>query len=197
REIAHANTEAEAKAPKLYLCAVAMVSAVILIFAAACCGAPQWSAVAMLGSRNAPLLYALLFLVLATVVHTMLVSYYVGLQQMQTANILQIVNNAALPAIVIWATARSQSIVLVVAAASLVQFAIAFVWSIPVLVSIKRISFTEIRTLAWQLIDYGVRRVPADIAAGGLFTVGPVIAAHYVSADKIAFLLLGTICLTS
>src|SRR6185312_10325629 len=69
REIAHANTEAEAKAPKLYLCAVAMVSAVILIFAAACCGAPQWSAVAMLGSRNAPLLYALLFLVLATVVH--------------------------------------------------------------------------------------------------------------------------------
>ncbi|MGH9633233.1 MAG: lipopolysaccharide biosynthesis protein [Candidatus Angelobacter sp.] len=197
REIAHEGAEGEAKGRKFYLCAALIVTAAILLFSVICSGAPRWSANIMLGSGNVSLLYALLFLVLATVVHTMLVSYYVGLQQMRMANILQIVNNAALPAIVIWATARSQSTAVVVAAASLVQFVIACIWSIPVLLATKGIKLKDITDLSRQLLNYGIRRVPADIAAGGLFTVGPVIAAHYVSADKIAFLLLGTICLTS
>jgi O-antigen/teichoic acid export membrane protein len=197
REIARCTADVDVKARQYFVSAMGIVVLAVLLVTAACSADPELSAKMMLGNDNVALMYALLFLVLATVVHTMLMSYYVGLQRMRMANLFQIINNAALPAIVVAASAHRQSIVLVVTIASFVQLLVACVWSAPVVGLLRGIPFSDIIEGGRQLLNYGIRRVPADLAAGGLFTVGPVIAAHYVAPDKVGFLLLGTICLTS
>jgi O-antigen/teichoic acid export membrane protein len=197
REIAHTKADLGEEAKQYLISAMAMVGFAVLTVTVVCTATPRWSAKAMLGSRNVALLYALLFLILATVVHTMLMSYYVGLQKMRMANLLQIVNNAALPMLAVAATARSHSTSLVVAAASAVQLAVACIWSVRVIAAVSELSVRKVIAHSKILLSYGLRRVPADVAGGGLFTVGPVIVAHYVSPEKIAFLLLGTICLMS
>ena len=136
------------------------------------------------------LIVPLSLLLLANGLHATVFGFYRGRLQMERANALQFLNFAVFPlatVAVLWMQGSVANMFLFLALLILGSSAL---MAIPVFQeeSEPHVSWRGIST---ELLRYGIARIPGDLALGALFTLAPVVAAHYIELSKLAPLLLG------
>jgi O-antigen/teichoic acid export membrane protein len=132
--------------------------------------------------RNAEfrvLLDATLWLVVGYSIFSMLYAFYRGMSWMGRANLWQVAVVALGPLLVAWVLAREGRADLVIALSA------AFMWFAAVPIGYHVVSILgqsgrhlSLREPLRQLLIYGFPRVPADLALGALFAVGPFLAPY-------------------
>lgn len=132
----------------------------------------------------------LMALLAATVLFFVAFGYFRGQLKVVASSALQILGVAVLPpCVVVLLPDRSiGSLILIIAAG---QAAISFLAVAPRLLRRTRGGLLGARAAGRELIGYGYRRVPADLAQVGLFALVPVLAAQAGSLTDVAYLTAG------
>lgn len=145
----------------------------------------------LFGSANeAELVIGLALLILGYSGHKAVYGYYRGLLDMTRANLLDLVNMAFLPLLVVLALAHSQTVAVMMSAVGVLMTVSSAVFAIPVLKRLRG-GPLELGKRCRQLLEYGVPRVPGEFGAAAVTAVGPLVAVHFVSISKLSPLLLG------
>jgi O-antigen/teichoic acid export membrane protein len=195
REIAHSVEETEARAGQYFSVAFALLIPLLAIMGLATVLLPKTIAQLCFGSPNVDLVYGLAYLLAGSVLQALLFGYYRGLQRMRFANLVQVGVLVVVPLIALVAARPSKSVLLLIYATGLGMAALSIVWSIPILLKSREVK-SHFLADARHLLNYGVVRVPGDIANGALLALGPILLSHYTSLDQLSYLLLGITCLT-
>ncbi len=197
REIAHCTDDLEGHARRYFVAAFIFVIAFICL--ASSLGLLQSATVSrlFLGVDNRAMLLALMALLLGTCSYATVFAYYRGLQRMQVANLVQILCSGVVPVAAILILRSRPSAASIMGLTGMANFAISLCWAFPIIWRVSGLTLPILVQSMLNLLSYGVRRVPGDLAGAGLFAISPVIAAHYVAADQVGFLLVGTTCLTA
>jgi len=120
--------------------------------------------------------------------HTLIYSYFRGRLLVKTFNSLQIVNLALVP-IGILIIFRNITIENLITLIGITTFIIAFVFS---LFFIKEffihIEKQQLKNSLKGLLRYSLPRVPGDFVLAGLFSLGPIFAAHFSSIKEVGYL---------
>src|SRR5438552_3487065 len=157
---------------------------------------PQLSAKWLLGKTELHyLVFPLSLLLLAQAVNTMVFGYYRGCMRMNLANSLSFLNFALIPLLPIIVFWRRNSIPLITTATAVPMIAISVLLAWPVLLRPPSDARNVFRKTQ-ELLRYGVPRVPGDFAMGALFSLAPMIAAHYFAMPQVGSMLLGIGILT-
>ena len=157
---------------------------------------PQLSAKWLLGKTEFHyLVFPLSLLLLAQAVNTMVFGYYRGCMRMNLANSLSFLNFALIPLLPIIVFWRRNSIPLITTATAVPMIAISVLLAWPVLLRPPSDARNVFRKTQ-ELLRYGVPRVPGDFAMGALFSLAPMIAAHYFAMPQVGSMLLGIGILT-
>jgi O-antigen/teichoic acid export membrane protein len=123
------------------------------------------------------------------VFHIATFGYYRGRLVMKTANVLQIVNIAALLFLAFAIFAHSRNIVAMLTWTGILMMIFSAVYAFPKRASI-RTRPAEIIDKARRLLTYGFPRVPSQFGFISLTAMGPIIASHYLPLADVTYLLL-------
>jgi O-antigen/teichoic acid export membrane protein len=143
------------------------------------------------------LLFPLSLLIFGIAVHGAVYGYYRGVLAMGRANALQCCNSALVPLLAVALLATKHSVALIVDAMGAATLGTSLLFAAPLAHPLLNINALELRQYAWELLRYGVSRVPGDFAGSALFALGPVIATHYLPLSEVSYLLLGISMLTA
>jgi O-antigen/teichoic acid export membrane protein len=143
------------------------------------------------------LLLPLSLLILGMAVHGAVYGYYRGILAMGVANALQCCNSALVPLLAVALLFAKHSVALIVDVMGLATLGTSLLFAAPLVRPLLSIDALELRQYAWDLLKYGVLRVPGDFAGSALFALGPVIATHYLPLSQVSYLLLGISMLTA
>jgi O-antigen/teichoic acid export membrane protein len=130
-------------------------------------------------------------LVVALVVNTLVYGYYQGLLEMRSANALNFLSLGVVPLAAVSLVYTSGSVEAVIKAMAGGIAASGFIFAVPILLRCATISQPRVWLHMTQLLRFGVRRLPGDLAVNTLLVAGPIVASHYVSMPRVAALLLG------
>lgn len=128
------------------------------------------------------------FFLAGLILHSLVYSYFRGRLLVKTFNFLQIVNLAIAPLIIL-IFFKNLTIEILISLIGITTFGISFSFS---LFFIKEflgcIEVQELKNSLKELLKYGLPRVPTDFALAGLFSLGPIFAAHSTSVQKVGYL---------
>lgn len=128
------------------------------------------------------------FFLAGLVLHTLVYSYFRGRLFVKTFNFLQIINLALVPLIIL-IFFEDTTIAKVITLMGITTFIIALMFSLFFIkefsVHIKKRQFNHSLR---QLLSYGLPRVPGHFALAGLFSLGPIFAAHFASTQEVGYL---------
>ncbi len=122
--------------------------------------------------------------------------YYRGGLQMNRAGSIQVAVALA-PLIAATTLYRLRSVPAVVSCAGCLLLFIAAGFAIPILRNLHRRSFLNVRTRAAELLKYGLARLPGDLSIGALFSIGPIVAMHFVPITVVSSLLIASAMLVA
>lgn len=165
--------------------ATAALCALALVF-------PGTTASLLFGDSDRTFLVVPLALILAaTVADSVTYGYFRGRSEFRVANAVHVVGVAALPVVLLLVVAdRSIETLMVLMAAGLLACC-AVVVALPLLRGVRWFEPATSRGAARTLLNYGIRRVPGEVAGVVLFTVPLVLAAHFAPLDEVAYLTAG------
>jgi len=195
RQIAHTVKDEETRAKQYFLAAFTTVVVFVTCLGLAAALNAQRAARWCFGSENSGLVYALVLLLFGTAVHSMVFGYFRGLQRVRMANLLALGGLAVVPMLALWATQGLHSAPILMGTTGMGLALVSMICALPKIAAVQHIRqhfFGDAR----QLLTYGIARVPGDFAMGGLLTLGPVLASHYVNMTENSYLLLGITCLS-
>ena len=195
RQIAHTIKDEETRAKQYFVAALAVV--VIFVTSLGLVAALNAQRVARLcfGSENRELVYAMVLILLGTSVHSMVFGYFRGLQRVQMANFVALGGLAVVPMLALGATHKLHSVPMLMGATGLGVGIASVLWALPKIAAVQQVRRHFVSD-ARQLLTYGIARIPGEFAMGGLLTLGPVLASHYVNMTQNSYLLLGITCLS-
>lgn len=123
------------------------------------------------------LLHATVLLVFAYSLNAILLTIYRGYQQIQRVNLLQIINMAGWPLIVVLIMADRYNASHIIFAMALMPLLTSLILTRFIVTAFKNLSNkrSRIRHCVKELFRYGLPRVPGDIALASMFTVGPIV----------------------
>jgi O-antigen/teichoic acid export membrane protein len=191
RYVALSGDERGTPAEAYLWAAIAIATCTLSTAAALAWAFPRWFAAVLFGDADrTELVGPLVALLAATVLFFVAFGYFRGQLKVVTSSSLQILAVAVLPpCVVAMLPGRSiGALVLVIAAG---QAAISLLAMAPPLVRGPRGVFARVRAAGRELLGYGYRRVPADLAQVGLFALVPVLAAQAGSLTDVAYLAAG------
>lgn len=123
--------------------------------------------------------------------HGVVYGYYRGRLEMRMANSIQAWNFAVAPITSVLVFFRTHSIGAIMAGTGGILILSSLLFAIPIFVRLSHHKHRGIPHQAWELLCYGIPRLPGDFSAGALYALGPVIAAHYYPLSELSYLLLG------
>jgi len=128
------------------------------------------------------------FLLAGSVLHFLVYAYFRGRLFAKTFNFLQVINLFLVP-IIILIFFKNIGISKIISLIGITTFIIAFIFSL----SFVRDFFTPVKKLQLknslkELFCYSLPRVPGDFAYAGLFSLGPIFAAHFTSIQEVGYL---------
>jgi len=195
RQIASTAANTQMRALQYFLAAAVILVAFVAITGSVAAWNAERVARWCLGSQNQGLVYGMLLLLFGTAGQAMVYGYFRGLERVQMANLVGLGGAVVVPMLALGATYKAHSAPLLIGVTG-VGLTIAFgFWAVPKMLA-ARWSYQQLCMDARQLLTYGAARVPGDIAFGGLLTLGPMLAAHYVNIAENSYLLLGITSLT-
>jgi len=143
------------------------------------------------------LVLPLSFLSGGLVLHVLVYSYFRGRLFAKIFNLLQIVNTALVPVIILVFLEKT-SIVGLVTSIGIATFVISFVFLLffieEFFVYIRRQTFKDSLK---ELLRYGVPRVPGDFIFAGFFSMGVILAVHFASVEEAGYLSVSQSLLTT
>lgn len=123
---------------------------------------------------------------------TAVYGYYRGTLVMGRANAIQFFHFVLIPVGAVILLYPTRSIPLIVGVTGFLTVVSAFLFAWPILRRLASEKLPNLGPYAVQLLWYGISRVPGDFGAAGLFVIGPIVAAHYLPMNQVAYLLLGS-----
>ena len=147
-------------------------------------------------AQRAHLILPLSLMLVGGAVHSVVYGYYRGQLAMKRANALQLCNLVLIPLGAVLALFRVGSVALIVNVVGVSMLVCAGLFAVPILAQLRVAGPPRFRRQAAELLRYGVPRVPAGFLLGGLFALGPMIAAHRLPMARVSALLLGMSLLT-
>jgi O-antigen/teichoic acid export membrane protein len=172
--------------------ALALTGTATALVCAAALASPRDTASLLFGDPDRTNLVVPLVLTLAaTVALEVTYGYYRGRSAFRVGNAIRVVSVASFPVVLLVVAGHEEigTLISLMAVAVLACCALAAVG--PVRRGIRGFSIAEEATAARTLLNYGVRRIPGDLAAVVLFAVPTALAAHYVPLKEVAFLSAG------
>jgi O-antigen/teichoic acid export membrane protein len=142
-------------------------------------------------AQEAGLVMALVLLLIGYAIHRAVYGYYRGLLEMARANLLEVLNAAILPLVVVLAMARTYSVAAMMGTTGVLMSAVAALFAIPVLLRLRGAPSLHLGRRCRELIQYGVPRVPGEFGAAALTALGPMLAVHFIKIARVTPLLLG------
>jgi O-antigen/teichoic acid export membrane protein len=163
---------------------------------AAVCGAalvsPGLTASLFFGDRE---LHDLVVPFAATLAATVLINvtygYFRGLSEFMLGNLVRIAALAVFPVGVLLVAEERSIGTLITLMAVLTILPCTAVLAAPLAAAVRGFRPGEARVAAVTLLDYGYRRIPGDLATAALFTLPPILAAHFVDLEGVAYLSAG------
>ena len=120
---------------------------------------------------------AISMMILGMVLHTLVYGYYRGKMQMEKANVLQFINLGLTPMIAFYCTDKIENVLFLTGASwSTLSFVVLIY-----LVATEKWKTFECRECFSELFNYGMQRVPGDVAIAGFLALPTYFAAHMVS----------------
>lgn len=142
------------------------------------------------GPSETGLVAALALLIFGFSMHRAVYGYYRGLLEMTRANLLEVIDTAALPLLVVAALLGRQTVAVMMGVIGVLMAISAAGFAVPVLKRLRG-SPLQLRARCRELLQYGVPRVPGEFGAAAMTALGPLIAVHYIPIAKLSPLLLG------
>ncbi len=139
------------------------------------------------GEATNGLVAATAALLLATAVFHVAYGYFRGRLRLVAANCLQVLAAGLVPPILLLAV-PGLDVAELLALMALALGGLSLAWIARPLAKALRVGTVRLVAAGRTLLDYGVRRVPGEIAQVGLFAVVPVLAAHVTSLTEVAYL---------
>ncbi len=128
------------------------------------------------------------FLLMGLVLHILVYSYFRGRLFVKTFNSLQVINLALLPItiLILFKNITISRLIILVGSSTLI---IAFLFSLSFIKELFAPSKkVHLRNSSKELFSYSLPRVPGDFALAGLFSLGPIFAAHFTSIEEVGYL---------
>ncbi|MFZ1086551.1 MAG: hypothetical protein WAN35_16425 [Terracidiphilus sp.] len=194
REIALVCKDSEARARQYFTVAFALLVFLLAIVSALALLASKVVARLCFSSSKHELVPALILFLVGSAFQTLVFAYYRGLQRMRLANTVQILGLVVVPLFALAVSRSRHSTPLLMGVTGIGMVAISIAWCIPIICRSTNL-WSSFSPDARRLLNYGIVRVPGDIASGALLTLGPVMVAHYTSMEQLSYLLLGITCL--
>jgi O-antigen/teichoic acid export membrane protein len=182
----------EGGAEATFIAAFAITAVTTIAVSALALVSPETTASLVFGaSDRTDLVVPLVVTLLATVALEVVYGYFRGQADFVVGNAVRVVGVAALPVVLLLVVPdRSIGMLIGLMAAGLLA-ATALAAAPPLVRALRGSSVAEVRSAGRELLDYGHRRVVGEVAAVVLFTIPPVLAAHYVPLDEVAYLATG------
>ncbi len=137
------------------------------------------------------LILPFLLLLLGLIAHNITYSYFRGGLLAKKFNLLQIINLFLVP-IIILILFKNVAITKIIGLIGITIFIIAFIFSLSFIkdffISTKK---WQLKSSLKELLRYCLPRVPANFALAGLFSLGPILAAHFTSIEEVGYLSVG------
>ena len=195
RQIAHTAKDVEVRAEQYFLAAftvvVVFVTSLGLVAALNAQRVGRWC----FGTENRGLVFAMVLLLIGSAAQTMVFGYFRGLQRVQAANLVGFGAWVVVPLLALGLTHKWHSAPILIGATGLGLAVVSVFWAIPKIAAVQHFRLHFVSD-SRQLLNYGIARVPGDIAIGALLALGPLLVSHYVSMTQNSCLLLGITCLT-
>lgn len=132
------------------------------------------------------------FLMLGLAAHGGTFGFYQGKLSMGRACLTQLINLAILPILAVLLFAHYLSVPLIIAVTGISTIVCSILFAIPILRHTQIAGLTRrVAKPASELMSFGFSRAWGDFGLQALFTVPPMIAAHYLPLKSVSFLLLG------
>jgi O-antigen/teichoic acid export membrane protein len=179
--------------PDAQLVAAAIVtSTTTLAISAVALASPSTTAAVVLGDADRTnLVFPLVATLVATVGLEVAYGYYRGRGEFVAGSVVRVVGVATLPVVLLLVAHGLPVGTLISLMAAGLLAGVMLVIAPPLARALRRTSVAEVRAAGTEMLDYGRRRVPGEVAAVVLFTIPPVLAAHYVELDEVAYLTTG------
>ncbi len=136
----------------------------------------------------ASLVLPLSFLLAGFVLHSLVYSYFRGRLLVKTFNFLQVINLALVPLIIL-ILFKNITMDKLITLIGITTFVISLIFSLffakEFFIRVGRSQFKN----SWkELLRYSLPRIPSSFALSGLFSLGPILAAHFVSIEEVGYL---------
>lgn len=142
-------------------------------------------------AQEAGLVLALALLLIGYSVHRSVYGYYRGLLEMARANLLEVINAAVLPLVVVALMVHNHSVAEMMGTTGIAMSALAGFFAVPVLLRLRGATSLHLPDRCRDLIQYGIPRVPGEFGAAALIALGPMLAVHFIKIARVSPLLLG------
>jgi O-antigen/teichoic acid export membrane protein len=136
-------------------------------------------------------IFPLLIMLWGLVLHSLCYAFFRGEMRMKPANSLQLLNLGLVPVFIFM---FGNDIVQVLLYTGIAWIIISFVFFLMIILRLKP-ETKHIRSSAFELLKYGLQRVPGDVVLGGFFALPTYFIAHLIndnlnSAGNLAFAML-------
>lgn len=128
------------------------------------------------------------FFAAGLVLHTLVYSYFRGRLFVKTFNSLQIINLALVPLIILvfFEDITIEKLIISIGITTLIISLLLFLFLVKeFFIHIER---QQLKNSLKELLRYGLPRVPGDFALAGLFSLGPIFAAHLATIQEVGYL---------
>lgn len=137
------------------------------------------------------------FFLLGLTLHVLIYSYFQGKFLVTAFNIFQVINLSLVPVGILFFL-KNITIEKAITLIGITTFTIAFIFSLFFIKDfIKHIGKQQLRDSLKKLLHYSLPRVPGGFIFAGLFSLGPIFAAHSASIKEVGYLSLSQSLLIS
>jgi len=133
------------------------------------------------------LVLPLSFFLAGLILHTLAYSYFRGRLFVKTFNLLQMMNLALIPLIILLFF-KNITIEKFVTLIGISTFIIAFLFSLFFIKDFFKVKKQKFKQSLKELLSYSLPRVPGSFALVSLFSLGPIFAAHFASIQEVGYL---------
>lgn len=155
----------------------------------------EFSAAIFGAIEYASLVFPFSMLLTGLVLHMFAYTYFRGILKVKVFNILQVINLVLTPIAAI-AICRSKNIEMLVFTTGALTFVVAVAFFFYPLKDLIRPVSGTIRSLK-ELMSYSVPRLGGDLVLAGIFSLGPIFAAHVIAIKEVGYLSIGQSLLSS
>ena len=174
------------------LAAVALTGGATAATCLVALASPHTTAMLFFGDRNRD---ALVVPFVATLVGTVLINvaygYFRGRADFTIGNALRVGVLAVFPVGLLLVAGDRPIGTLITLMAILTVVPCVVALAAPIVRALRGFRFTDVRDAGGTLLDFGYRRVVGDLASAALFSAPPILAAHFVEFNGVAYLSAG------